>query len=264
MNRLFVILLLLSSCGAEVVDTKVESVPMNTENIDTVIVLTPIESALSRYNLDSALFLNGLVDIKIVDSAFAVDLKYATSDNFMGVVLYDTIRKAYLQKEVAERLSKSQKHLNSIQPGYRLLIYDAIRPVSVQVKMWNALDTIPASERGKFVSNPKNRSVHNFGCAVDLTIINDQGEVLDMGAGYDEFRPIAFPSLEKEFLESGQLTKKQYHNRLLLRKVMRVSGFYNIPSEWWHFNAFGRSTANERFPFLINETGDMMVGSNSY
>lgn len=262
MNRLLITFFLLASCGQDITDNRAKNIHVDPIGVDREVISNSVEPTFQKYNLDSVLALNNLVDIKSVDTTLLVNLKYATPDNFMGVVLYDTIRKAYLQKEVAERLGKSQKYLNSIQPGYRLLIYDAIRPVSVQVKMWNALDTIPAKERGKFVSNPKKRSVHNFGCAVDLTIVNDQGEVLDMGAGYDDFRPIAFPSKEKEFLESGELTQEQLKNRVLLRRVMRFSRFYNIPSEWWHFNAFSRSSASKNFPFLINETGGMRASTN--
>lgn len=216
----------------------------------------------NEYPLDSIMGASGFVDIQSVDSTIVVDLKYASENNFMGVQLYDTLAKAYLQKEVAIRLKKAQYYLDSIHPGYHLLIYDAVRPVSVQVKMWNALDSIPASERGKFVSNPKNRSVHNYGCAVDLTIVDSNGVELDMGAGYDDFRPIAFPEKEIEFLESGELSKEQYKNRRLLRRVMRTSSFYNIPSEWWHFNAFNRNYCKETFPVLLNESGEILNGSN--
>ncbi len=197
----------------------------------------------------------GLVSITDVDSTILVDLKYATRDNFMRQVLYDTIQKAYLQMEVAERLSRCQKFLDSLRPGYRLLVFDAIRPLNVQREMWEALDTVPYAMRGKFVSNPALGSVHNFGAAVDVTICDEKGNQLDMGAGYDDFRPIAFPSKEAYFLESGELSNQQYQNRILLRKVMRSQKFSNIPSEWWHFNAFSRISAEYRYPMLLSESG---------
>ena len=196
-----------------------------------------------------------LVDITSVNSKIKVDLRYASTNNFMNAILYDTLRKAYLQKEVAERLSKCQDFLDSIRPGYRLLVYDGIRPQQVQQEMWDALDSIPLHRRGKFVSNPALGSVHNFGAAVDVTIVNIKGKELDMGAGYDDFSEIAFPKLESQFLKSGDLTQKQVNNRKLLRRVMSSQNFSNIPSEWWHFNAFSRITTSHKFEMLVNESG---------
>lgn len=188
-----------------------------------------------------------LVDIQVVNPSIVVDLKYATSDNFMGKVLYDTLRKAYLQKEVAQRLSAAQDRLQRMHPGYTLCVYDALRPRSVQWEMWRALDTMPVHERVKFVSNPRNGSVHNYGAAVDLTILDAKGLPLDMGAGYDDPRKIAYPELEQHFLASGELTQQQLDNRLLLRKIMRRSGFIAIPTEWWHFNAYPRAVVKRKF-----------------
>jgi len=196
-----------------------------------------------------------LVDITSMNLNIKVDLRYASSNNFMHTVLYDTLRSAYFQIEVAERLSKCQEFLDSIRPGYSLLIFDGVRPQQVQQEMWDALDSIPIRRRGEFVSNPALGSVHNFGAAVDLTIIDRNGKELDMGAGYDDFREIAFPKLEAQFLKSGELTQNQVNNRRLLRRVMTSQKFINIPSEWWHFNAFSRVTTSHKFQMLINESG---------
>jgi D-alanyl-D-alanine dipeptidase len=174
----------------------------------------------------------------------------------MGHVLYDTIDRLFLQEEVVLRLSKCQDLLDSIRPGYRLKVFDGVRPLQVQKEMWDALDSIPAAHRGKYVSNPRFGSVHNFGTAVDITICNEKGQELDMGAGYDDFRPIAFPSKEAFFLRSGQLSKEQWENRKLLRKVMKSQRFSNIPSEWWHFNAFSRASCERKFEILLTESGD--------
>ncbi len=206
--------------------------------------------------IDSIFWVNDLVDIKSVNTEIKVDVKYATTDNFMRVKLYDTISKIYLNVEVANRLSACQYFLDSIRPGYSLLVYDGVRPLQVQTEMWNALDSIPVNQRGKFVSNPVRGSVHNYGAAVDLTIVDSSGNILDMGAGYDEFNKIAFPSLESKFLQTGELTIQQWENRKLLRKVMRKEGFRNIPSEWWHFNAYSRVTSSRKFKRVLNESGD--------
>ena len=196
---------------------------------------------------------NNLVDIQEINTSIRVDLKYATSDNFMKMKLYSRINKAYLQKDVALRVSACQDYLSELKPGYCLLIYDAVRPVSVQQKMWDALDTIPPADRGKFVSNPKNRSLHNLGAAIDLTICDANGNPLDMGAEYDDIRKIAYPEMELLYLKSGELTRKQIENRELLRKVMRKEGFRNIPSEWWHFNACSRREGLNKYEVLFEE-----------
>ena len=207
-------------------------------------------------SIDHVFNLLDLVDITSINSAIRTDLKYATKDNFMGIVLYDTLTKAYLQREVAERLSKCQDFLDSIRPGYALLVFDGVRPQQVQREMWDALDSVPVYRRGKFVSNPSRGSVHNFGAAVDLSIVDAKGYLLDMGAGYDDFRKIAFPQHEAEFLASGELSQQQVNNRKLLRRVMASQKFQNIPSEWWHFNAYSRITASHRYKMLVTESGD--------
>lgn len=181
------------------------------------------------------------------------DLKYASTDNFMHRILYDTLKTVYLQRDVAQRIAKCQELLTSIDSNLHLLVYDGVRPLAVQWEMWRALDTIPVAQRGKFVSNPRNGSVHNYGAAVDLTICDANRNPLDMGAGYDDSRKIAYPSLEAQFLASGELTKEQIANRQLLRKVMRSQRFSNIPSEWWHFNAFPRTVVKVRYRIVEHE-----------
>ena len=249
MKWTWILILFLLSCNP---DCPVKTITNEDEKKD--ILTKDIDSPL-LLQVDSLMKLIGLVELISIDSTFQIDLKYATSANFIGVQLYDTLTRLFLQKDVAIRLSKSQQYLDSIHSGYSLLVYDGVRPRQVQQEMWDALDSIPVYRRGKFVSNPKNGSVHNFGSAVDLTIVNCQGDVLDMGAGYDDFRDIAFPSHELRFLKSGELTQQQYQNRKLLRKVLKYSGFYNIPSEWWHFNAYSRTSASQKHQMLLTESG---------
>ncbi len=222
----------------------------------TSIRTTSSENAAGERNtkcVDSVFASYNLVDIQSIDPTIQVDLKYASADNFMKQRLYFSLEKLYLQKDVAERLSKSQHYLKSLHPDYSLLIYDGVRPVSVQQRMWDALDTIPVSQRSKFVSNPKNHSIHNYGAAIDLTITDENGTPLDMGAGYDDIRKIAYPSMEEYFLKTGELTPRQVENRKLLRKVMKNQGFINIPSEWWHFNAYSRNEVKRRYQVVMEE-----------
>lgn len=202
-----------------------------------------------------------VVDIQQLNSQIQIDLKYTSTDNFLGEKLYERLTTAYLQKDVALRLSLVQKTLSRAYPGYRLLIYDALRPVSVQQKMWRALDTLAPSERGKYVSNPKNLSLHNMGAAVDLTIIDSNGNPLDMGAGFDDFRPIAYPSLEDSFLRTGQLTPLQVQNRKILRNAMQAQGFRQLPTEWWHYNACSRAEAKQKYKVTYTENDIFTIPS---
>jgi len=202
---------------------------------------------------DSILLLNNLIDVQTLNKDIWVDLKYASTDNFMKIKMYERLNRAFLQKDVAERLGKCQEYLSSIDTSLHLLIYDAVRPVNVQWKMWRALDTLPSLERGKYVSNPVNKSLHNYGAAIDLTICDSKGKALDMGAGFDEFSEIAYPTKESHFLFTGELTEKHVANRNLLRKVMRSQGFRNLQTEWWHFNACSRIEASQKYVVLENE-----------
>lgn len=213
----------------------------NTEMPDEVTI-----SAIEQQLIDA-----GLVDIQSIDSTIRVDVKYATTDNFMGRVIYADFHKVYLQPKVAERLGKAQKTLQDIDSTLTLLVFDGARPRSVQQEMWDAMDTIPFHERIKFLSNPANGSIHNYGCAVDLTIMNKEtGEWLDMGAGYDDLKKIAYPRHEAKFLGLGELSKEQVKNRKLLRQVMKGGGFWVIQTEWWHFNAYTRDKAKELYEII--------------
>lgn len=215
--------------------------------------VVPASDSLVAQETDSIpamLAASNLVDIQQIDPSIRVELKYATADNFMKQRLYFELDKLYLQRDVAERLAKCQRYLQKIAPGHSLLVYDGVRPLSVQRAMWEALDSIPVKDRVKFVSNPANGSIHNYGAAVDLTICNAAGEPLDMGAGYDDIRLIAYPKLEPQFLATGELSEQQVENRRLLRKVMAHQQFRNIPTEWWHFNACSREEAKKRYTIL--------------
>lgn len=195
----------------------------------------------------------GLIDVQSLNKDIFCELKYATDDNFMGFKLYHSIKRPYLQPDVAERLSKCQDYLSEIDSSLHLLIYDAARPVSVQKLMWDALDSIPPGLRGRYVSNPGHRSLHNLGAAVDITICDDRRVVMDMGAGFDEFAEIAYPRMEYHFLKTGELSQQQYDNRLLLRRVMKSQRFRQLPTEWWHYNAYSRDVARTKYKVLRTE-----------
>ena len=228
--------------------TVIKTDTITTDKQDTVkkIELSPFEKKLVAL---------GLVEVTKLDSSIKVELKYSTPDNFMHRDMYGDFDKAYLQKEVADKLVKAQHYLKDTVPWYSLIIYDAVRPRIVQQWMWDSVN-VPDRVRYKYLSNPKYGSLHNFGAAVDVSIINDStGEPLDMGTPYDCFCELAYPYFEKKFLKLGKLTIQQYKNRLLLRKVMRKAGFTGISTEWWHFNSCSRKTARKKYPIIEDFSG---------
>jgi len=196
-------------------------------------ILSPVEQQMIRM---------GLVNIREIDSTIRVDIKYSGTDNFMKIDIYGDYNKAYLQPDVAEKLINAQTFLKEQHPGYRLIIFDAARPVIFQQMIWDSLK-MPAAEKGKYACSPKNGSLHNFGAAVDLSILDEKGNELDMGCPFDFFGPLAYPVMENKLLSEGALTQQQVDNRKLLRQVMYKAGFYNIQTEWWHFNSCTRATA---------------------
>ncbi len=188
----------------------------------------------------------GLVEVQQVLPEVFVQLKYATSDNFMKKDVYGCLTHAYLQKEVVQMLGKAQKYLNKHYPGLHFLIYDATRPLAKQWELWNSLD-LPPNQRSNYVADPAIHSIHNYGSAIDLTLADDNQVPLNMGTSFDFFGELAYPSKEQELLNAGNLSTQAYQNRLKLRHAMKAGGFMPIEYEWWHFNAFSRSQAKEKY-----------------
>jgi zinc D-Ala-D-Ala dipeptidase len=189
----------------------------------------------------------GLVEVTSQVPGVLVELKYATTDNFMKKDVYGCLTHAYLQKETMAKLKKAQALLEKEHPGYHLLIYDAARPLSKQWELWNTLTEYPPAKRRTYVADPKEHSIHNYGSAIDLTVADEKGNPLEMGTKYDFFGELAYPKEEARFLKAGKLSQKAIDNRLILRKAMTQAGFTAIDYEWWHFNAFSRKVAKQLF-----------------
>jgi len=164
-----------------------------------------------------------LVELAPLDSGIHLDIRYATSNDFLGAPVYTEAR-AFLQSPAAEALLRV---LHKLRPlGYGLLIYDGYRPWYVTKIFWDA-----TPQEGKiFVADPSQGSRHNRGCAVDLTLYDlKTGEPVEMTGGYDEMSPRSFPNYP-----GG--TSLQRWNRDLLRRAMESEGFTVYESEWWHFD----------------------------
>lgn len=150
---------------------------------------TPLEEIepVELPELEKTLIAQGLVDIETLIPGIKVELKYSTEDNFFGKDVYEDHVRCYLQPVVAEMLRKAQEALQKEYPNLTLLVYDGVRPLSVQQILWDDLDK-PDSIKPLYVADPKVGGLHNYGVAVDLTIFDlAKGAPLDMGTTYDYF-----------------------------------------------------------------------------
>lgn len=207
-------------------------VPMDTLVTATVQPLSPT----AQY-LDSL----GYINITEQDKNIFVSLMYARDDNFMGKVLYDDLREAYLHPDAISPLLKAQQLLQQAHPDYHLMIFDAARPMYIQQQMW---DVVKGTRQQNYVSNPAHGGgLHNYGLAVDVSIANAQGDTIPMGTIVDHLGREAhtdFTAISAEALQ----------NRRLLIRVMRESGFRSLPSEWWHFNLVSRQVARDKYKVI--------------
>ncbi|MBR9918514.1 M15 family metallopeptidase [bacterium] len=191
----------------------------------------------------------GLEVVKADSANIKVLLRYSTANNFLGKDVYGNLEEAYLQPEALSKLYKASELLSKSHPELKLLIWDAARPRRIQQVLWDKAD-IPLPERSQYVANPESGSIHNYGCAIDLTLADSSGNPLDMGTDYDDFSVTAHIDNETELIEKGILTDLQVQNRAILRSVMTKAGFIPIRSEWWHFDAFSREETKARFKIV--------------
>ncbi|MEO1172442.1 MAG: M15 family metallopeptidase [Myxococcota bacterium] len=203
-----------------------------------------------------------LVDVSTLDSRWELDIRYATRDNFTGQVLYPVAR-CLLRREVASMLVKAQAYLDEHHPGYVFRLKDCYRPRSVQRKMWEMVKGTPSQS---YVANPwsKTGSVHNYGCAVDLTLNGPDGNEVDMGTPYDSFLKLSQPRHEAQYLAEGKLSAEQVQHRKRLRSAMTEAGFKIIRNEWWHFDAWQGPALRKRYQILdIPLTSPEIEGSST-
>ena len=205
-------------------------------------------SAQSLSNLENELLEKGFVDIRTCDTTYVIDLKYATIDNFTKKVLYDSLHIPILHPEASKKLCIAHQYLKEINPNYRFIIFDVARPLQIQKKMYEVVQNTPYNA---YVANPINTGLHNYGMAVDLSIIDTStNQELDMATTFDFFGAKAGIRDEEERVVNGSLTQSQYQNRQILRNVMKKAGFFPIMGEWWHFNAVSRSNAVKNYQLI--------------
>ncbi|MBE6283255.1 MAG: D-alanyl-D-alanine dipeptidase [Mediterranea massiliensis] len=239
------IAILLFICGCQ--EQSQQKVVPQSDTIVAIEVKTiasrPIKSEIAQ-RLDSL----GFINIAEADSTILIDLAYTHADNFTGEILYETLREAYLHPMAMESLIRANQLLKAKHPNYSLLVLDAARPMSIQKRMWNKVKGTP---NNIYVANPsKGGGMHNYGMAVDVTIVDEQGEWLPMGTGFDHFGPAAHTTHEEELVAQGIISEEERLNRRLLREVMRGGGFIPLHSEWWHFNRLRREETIQNYQLI--------------
>lgn len=161
----------------------------------------------------------------------AIDLKYATADNFTGTVIYD-FNDAYLRYGTVKKLAVAQEKLKSM--GYRIKIWDAYRPFSAQEKLWQVCPN------PRYVANPANgMKAHNLGGTIDMTIVTLDGEEVEMPTGFDDF------SLKAD-RDYSDVSETAATNAMMLEQVMTECGFKGYQGEWWDYSD---TTAYEAYDF---------------
>jgi D-alanyl-D-alanine dipeptidase len=160
-----------------------------------------------------------LVDLRQYAPDLLFDLRYARPDNVFAETLYPLAR-PLATRGTAAKLVAAQRALAAA--GYRLVVWDAYRPLSVQKRMFELFP----DER--YVADPGLGSKHNRAAAVDVTLASPDGTPLTMPSAYDWFGPEArldWPGHPSEVL----------HRAKLLQQAMFDAGFVGAIHEWWHF-----------------------------
>jgi len=182
----------------------------------------PASETKAKPDYDTTLW----TDIKNLLPQAKLDIRYATTNNFVKEQLYECPR-CWLRPDAAKALVNVAADLK--KEGYGIVLFDCYRPRPVQQKLW---DIMP---NAAYVTPPERGSMHNRGKAVDLSITDKKGNQLDMGTPYDFFgRPahVDYRDHPKEILE----------RRDLLKAIMEKNGFSGIRTEWWHFSYGGKKT----------------------
>ena len=205
------LLLLVLSCSAAT------SIPTNKYGLQVV----PDRASYER--LAKADPAQELVDLSTFIPGLALEVRYASTNNFMNRTLYP-VAKAYLRRPAAEALRNVQTDL--AKEGLALKVFDAYRPYRVTEMMWEPI------KNPDFVADPAKGSRHNRGAAVDVTLVDQSGNELIMPTAYDDFSPRARHDFD-------DLSPAAIVNRAKLREVMTRHGFEPLPSEWWHYDFAG-------------------------
>ena len=212
--RLFAVCALAISCRAPATH---QAVPVR-----AALPINTAETAIAPDRVADSL----LTDVRTLDSAIVVELRYATSSNFTGAPLPGYLaNRAFLRREAAAALARVQRDLRPKRLG--LKIFDSYRPVRATLAMvdWTERVHRPDLLKDGYIAS---RSRHNLGLAIDLTLIDlATGKELEMGTPFDTFSAAA---------HTANATGEAAANRQQLKAAMEREGFVNYDQEWWHFS----------------------------
>jgi zinc D-Ala-D-Ala dipeptidase len=207
-----------------------------------------ISSIASANEIENKFLAAGLVNVSKIDNTIKVSL--VNSDpkkNFFREDYYNGLNKAYLRKFVAVKLSHAQEILKSRKSHYSLQILDAARPRSVSKAMY---EKMKGTKFEKYVANPTTGSMHNFGIAVDITIVDVNGKEIDMGLSPFNKNAIEIYWQYAKMKMGFKLSEQQKSNRTLLSDVMQSAGFDSLSFEWWHFNGMEKEKVRQQFKII--------------
>lgn len=217
LNYLWPLWLLATACSPGPVQ---EQNPAGTNTTDTV--TAPVNSAYTetvsppKPDYDTSQW----IEITELLPEALIDLKYATTDNFVEEKMYECGR-CFVRPAVGQALRDVQNELQ--KQGLRLKFFDCYRPRPIQWKLW---EKVPDP---RYVADPRKGSMHNRGAAVDITLVDAEGKELDMGTGFDFFGPQAYHNFT-------DLPPEVLNNRRLLKKTMEQHQFRPTSTEWWHYS----------------------------
>ncbi|NLK99676.1 MAG: M15 family metallopeptidase [Clostridiales bacterium] len=223
---------------------------------------TILENPIRKLELPKKWTNNGFISSKIVsineNMGFDMDLQYPK------MKFKNAVKTCFVREEVLERLIIAQ---GLLPKGYKYKIYDTWRPIKLQEELYENytsllaekydLESLSEDEREEFLSGfisppvheRTNPPVHTTGGAIDLTIVDPNGNELDMGTAFDEFT-------DKTHTAYFENTKEKdiIYNRRMLYNSMTKAGFTNLPSEWWHYD-YG-----DKFWAYYNKTNTLYTG----
>ena len=210
-----------------------------------LVFIAPSAWGQKKSDIEKGLEKIGLQNVAEEIPGIEVYMVYATPYNFMGRVLYEDLDEAYLVPEAMEKLRKANDLLRKKRMDLHLMVYDAARPRSIQEQMWKVVENTDLED---FVANPNKSGggPHNYGVAVDVTLVDCTGHPIPMGSEYDYFGDRSRADLEIELFEKGEINRRELLNRRLLREIMTEAGWLVEPSEWWHFNAMPITEASKK------------------
>ena len=164
--------------------------------------------------------LSDFVNLQTLTEDLIIELAYATPNNFTGQVVYD-FTTAIARRGSAQKLVQASKILK--KQGYRIKVWDAYRPVSAQLKLFEVYPD------PTFVAKPNPNFSHQKGVTFDVTLTDLAGKELVMPTDFDDFS-------EKAKRSSKHLwSPEALANYNLLNDAMTQAGFIGYPNEWWDF-----------------------------